>query len=77
MSNFNRIFAAVKKHCNDHGTLAGNEHLQKIASETDITIDRLHFYLECLHETGVIQYVPGKKSITLTEKGRKALRVFP
>jgi predicted transcriptional regulator len=77
MSSFNRIFDAVKKHCEDSGAVTGNNQLQKIAGEAGVTIDRLHFYLECLQETGVIKYNATEKTVTLTEKGAKALRVFP
>jgi predicted transcriptional regulator len=77
MSSFNRIFDAVKKHCEDNGAVTGNSQLRKIAGDAGVTIDRLHFYLECLQETGVIQYNSVEKKVRLTEKGIKALRIFP
>jgi len=77
MSNFNKIFAAVKKQCHEEGCINGNNHFEKIASEANVSLERLHFYLECLNDIGVIQYSSENKSILMTDKGKKAGRIFP
>ena len=77
MSNFNKIFGIIKKHHSESGPIVGEAQIQKIAADTNISLERLHFYLECLEQTGVILYSQENKSIDLTEKGLKAHRVFP
>ena len=77
MNNFNTVFTVVKKRCLEKETVSGGEQFQMIASEIGISLERLHFYLDCLEQTGVIQYSPQKKSITLTKKGISVEKVFP
>ena len=77
MNNLNKIFGLVQKHCGNNAPLKGNSKLQAIASEVGVSSDRLHFYLECLHEIGLVIYEPDSRVISLTEKGAKARYVFP
>jgi predicted transcriptional regulator len=77
MSSFNKVFGVVQKHCMETNQVAGIDALKAISSEVGIPLDRLHFYLECLHEVGVIRYSGKDKTISLTAKGVKAIRVFP
>jgi predicted transcriptional regulator len=77
MNNFNKVFDVVKNRCTTTGKISGDNKLQEIAAEVGVSTDRLHFYLDCLQETGVIKYIPQKRSISLTEKGIQAQRVFP
>ncbi len=77
MNNFNRVFWAVQKHCKERGSVSGDVQFQKIAEDLGISGERLHYFLDCIAETGVIKYLPENKTVLLTEKGRNALRVFP
>ena len=76
MNNFNKIFATVQKQCEKQGSVIGSDQFQKMAAETGISIERLHFYLDCLEQTGLIRYSGGKRSIELTEKGANTQNVF-
>jgi predicted transcriptional regulator len=72
MSTFNKVFSTVQQHCLLHGSVSGNQDFRSIALQLAITVERLHFYLDCLQETGVIRYSAQNKTIELTEKGSKA-----
>jgi hypothetical protein len=77
MNNFNKVFTTVQRSCTEKGAIEGGNQFQKLAMEVGLPLDRLHFYLDCLNEVGVINYTSRKKAISLTEKGTKVERIFP
>jgi predicted transcriptional regulator len=76
MSNFNKIFALVKKHCIGGSLHPDETKFEEIASEAGVTFERLHFYLDCLQEIGMLRYDKKNRKISLTSKGEKAKRIF-
>lgn len=77
MNNFNNILGLVQKHCNDNTKICGEAQFQKIAGEAGVTLERLHFYLDCLHNIGLLDYEQEARKISLTDKGKNAKYVFP
>jgi predicted transcriptional regulator len=79
MNNFNKIFEIVKEKCreSESDSISGIDQYRKIAGEAGISLERLHFYLECIEHIGVIKYSPESRAITVTSKGKEAIVVFP
>jgi predicted transcriptional regulator len=77
MNNFNKILVLVQNHCHDHHEICSEEKFEKIAGEAGVSLERLHFYLDCLQDIGLIRYIQDGRKISLTSKGVKAKYVFP
>jgi hypothetical protein len=77
MNNLNKVFGLVQEYCKDTEVIDSPKKLQAIAAETGVTVNRLQFYLDCLHEIGLLEYSKNNTKVLLTEKGRTATYVFP
>jgi predicted transcriptional regulator len=77
MNNLNKIFGLVQEMCESDSVVESPKKFQQVAAEAGVTVERLHFYLECLQEIGLVTYSTKRKTIILTEKGKTARYVFP
>jgi predicted transcriptional regulator len=76
MNNYDLIFSIVKKHCKVRGAHNRNC-FEQITSEIEFSTDLKHvdFYLDSLHNMGLINYAEGTKTIFLTDKGKRTEQV--
>lgn len=73
MNNFDMVFQAVKNLETDKkNKLVFPEN---IARQTNLRIDRVEFYLNCLEQVGVVKF-DNNKTIQLTQEGRNKEKVF-
>jgi predicted transcriptional regulator len=76
MSIFNSVFSIVQSHCHEQ-SVNGDALFSIIANDAGIPEHKVHFYLDCLDQIGVISYCAAEKKITLTKKGGRVKRIFP
>lgn len=76
MSKFNSVFTIVQEHCKKD-SLLHKDGMKNVAAKAGITEERLHFYLDCFKDVGVITYCTTKRQVHLTEKGQMTTRIFP
>jgi hypothetical protein len=75
MNNFNNVFMAIKEHCGSSETDV-IDCFDKIAKQADIPMKNLDFYLICLTELGLINYIKPRKKVILTEQGKNTATLF-
>ncbi len=76
MTNYNALFAAIKKFCGEPGQIEEKERFDSILKEAGIPKDRTHFYLDCLQELDLIEYSYKDKYIRLTQPGKEKNMLF-
>jgi len=70
MNNFNKVFLAIKKHCEKQKLLAEINSLEAIAEEVNIPVSKLGLYLDYLQGLGLIKYSISENYIYLTSFGK-------
>lgn len=76
MNNFNHVFIAVKKHCDETGVAGGQDIFEKVASEAGVPILKIDFILNTLQNLQLIKYSIEEHYIKLTAFGKKQERLF-
>jgi predicted transcriptional regulator len=75
VNNYNNIFAVIKKYCS---SASDEPCLEKVIAHVQITkgMNTHYEYLDVMQELGFIEYSIEKKTITLTDKGKRAQKLF-
>jgi len=76
MNNFNSMFLAVKKHCENDQYDKNPSIFETIAQEANVPLLRLEFYLDTLQSLGLVNYSFENCTIRLTAFGLKQKRLF-
>jgi hypothetical protein len=76
MNNFNSVFLAVKKHCENDEFDERPNVFEAIALDANVSLFTLGFYLDTLQTLGLIKYSFENSTIRLTSFGRKQKRLF-
>jgi len=76
MNNFNSVFLAVKKYCENDGLDNNPGVFEVIALDADVSLFSLGFYLDTLQTLGLVKYSFENNTISLTAFGRKQKRLF-
>ena len=71
MSNFNAVFLAVKKQCENQKNFAEVHSFEAIAKDAKVPLDKLEIYLNHLQDMELIKFSMEEKYIHLTAFGKK------
>jgi hypothetical protein len=71
MSNFDKVFVAIKSQCRKQKAFAEISCFEIIAKEAEVPINKLPLYLDHLQIMGLIEYSVVDKYVYLTSFGNK------
>jgi hypothetical protein len=71
VSNFNKVFLAIKNRCESQKRLAEISCFEAVAEDAGVPINKLPMYLSHLQDIGLIKYSIREKYIYLTALGKK------